>query len=833
MIIRFIMYFCAMLRISYTIALVLTSISVQLSLAQNHGGYGNQEGGGRPIGSIQGVVNDEDGTPVEYATVSLFRMRDSSLTTGAITDATGSYKFDAKAGRYYMKIEFISFTPKILTNIKVLPDQLIVDLKTTTIARSVSDLGEVEISAEKSQVEIGIDKKVFNVAKDLSNVGGTASEVLENVPSVIVDIDGNVSLRGSSNVRILIDGKPSGLMGISPAKALEQIPANTIESIEIITNPSVRYDAEGLAGIINIILKKDRAAGFNGLLNVTTGYPHRHNVNLTFNYKVEKMNFFGTLGMGYRQSPGSVDYHRETTINDTVTILDQDGDWTRGGFSQTYKLGMDYFVGKKSTITISGGYSPSTSDNERTTEYFTYDYSDLLREQSFRATLKDETESAADFNFGYVQQLKKKGQKMSIDFRISEGLEDELEDINQEYKLLDYTLDLSSPLIQRNNIKEQQRNIVAQIDYVVPMEKSGKIEFGYKSGFQFKDIDYQVEEYSDSSNAFFNLDGVSNHFIYDEDVHAVYGLYANKINKLSYQAGLRMEQTFVNSTLKETNEVYTKEYLNFFPSVHLSQELTEKDRLSLSYSRRIKRPRSRNLNPFNSYADPLNQWVGNPDLNPELTHSFEIGHLKYWEKSFLGSSIYYRHTDSVITRIRLIDSDGVSTTQPYNLSTKDQFGVELTFSNELTKKWKVNGSFNYFRSILDGGILGEQYNADAFSYTGRLNSNIKLGKGINFQIMYNYRGARVTAQGTRKAMSFMDMGIKMDILKKKGSLNLKLSDVFNTRVFVMETFGEGFYIETRYRHASRVFFINFTYKINKYKAKRSRRGGYDMQDMGM
>ncbi|MBL4576851.1 MAG: TonB-dependent receptor [Flavobacteriales bacterium] len=814
--------------------IVVGILCLQNSMAQNHSRFGDQQGGGRPMGSIAGVINDDNGLPVEYATVSVFRMRDSSLATGAITDATGKFKIDTKAGRYFMKIESISFTPKILTNIRVQPEQLAVDLETISIARRTSNLGMVEITAEKSQVETGLDKKVFNVQKDLSNIGGNAADVLENVPSVIVDVDGNVSLRGSENVRILIDGKPSGLMGISPAKALEQIPANTIESIEIITNPSVRFDAEGIAGIINIILKKDRANGFNGMLSVTTGYPHRHNANLTFNYKLDRLNFFGTVGMGYRQNPGSVIYHRETTSNDTLTTLDQDGEFTRGGLSYTYRLGTDYLISKKSTVTVSAGYSPSSGSNERSTDYRTYDYKSILQNLSTRESMDNEIESSLSLNFGYEQRFKKKEQKLNFDVRYSEGVEDGFMEMNEEYALLDYLDDLNAPLQQRTNDLKKQSNLVIQADYIHPLNETAKVEFGYKSVVKKTDLNYKVEEFSDIPALWLDLIGISNHFIYDESIHAAYGMYNRSINGFSYQVGLRAEQTYSTATLKETNEVYDKSYLNFFPSVHISKKLKQENKIQFSYSRRIKRPRSRNLNPFNSYADPLNLWIGNPDLNPQLTHSLEIGHLKYWNKAWFGSSIYYRHTDSVVTRIRTIDSNGVSTTRPDNLTKRDEFGVELTFSRNLTDWWKVNGSFNYFRSIADGGNLNSEYNADAFSYTGRLNSTMTLFNILHLQIMYNNRGPRVTVQGTRKAINFMDIGLRMDILNKKGSLSLKVSDVFNSKRFIMESYGEDFFIETKYRHSFRIVFLNFTYKINRYKPKRRKREhDYDMEDMGM
>jgi len=801
---------------------------------QDRSGRSGRSGGERPTGSITGTVLNGDNEPVEYATVSLYRMRDSTLITGAITNENGRFDIDTKAGKFFIKIEFIAFTPKILANVKLHPDNLEVDLKTITIARRTSDLGEVEVAAQKSQVEIGLDKKVFNVEKDLSSVGGTASEVLENVPSVIVDVDGNVSLRGSENVRILIDGKPSGLMGISPARALEQIPANTIESIEIITNPSSRYDAEGIAGIINIILKKDRAAGFNGMLNLTTGYPHRHNANFSFNQKLDKLNLFGGAGIRYRERPGSVVYHRETTVNNTVTTLNQNGLFTRGGLSYNARLGADFYLNKRNTVTISGNYSPSTGNNERATDYSTYDDANILKDLSNRTSDDNEVETSLDLNFSYEKKFKKRGRKLTADTRYSVGVEDGQTEILEEYERYNYTTDLSNPLHQRTNDLKKQTNALVQADYIHQIKEDEKMEFGYKSGLQISDLEYLVEELNDTADTWVNLINVSNHFIYDEQVHAGYGLYSNKLDDFSYQLGIRAEQTYLTSTLRETAQVYKKEYLNLFPSIHLSQKLKNNSSLLLSFSRRIRRPRARSLNPFNSYADPLNLWVGNPNLNPEFTNSYEFGHLKYWDKAFLGTTLYYRRTDSVISRIRTIDTNGVSTTLPQNLSKQNDFGVEVTFSADITKTWKVNGSFNYFRSILDGSNLDGSYDTDAFSYSGRMNSTVQFLKGFQFQSMFNYRGPRQTAQGERKAMYFFDVGFKKDILGDRGTLNLKLSDVLNSRQYVMETYGRGFYIETKYQRTTRVIFLSFTYKINHYKVKRDRgRSGYNVEDMGM
>jgi hypothetical protein len=317
--------------------------AIAVTYGQNREHHGGQRPEDRPKGVITGVIQDESSHDfLEYATVSLLRKRDSMLVTGTITGSDGIFQVTAPAGRYFMKVEYISCHPKIVDPIRLGKNNLSIELGTIGMQQNSSLLKEVEITAEKSRLEIGLDKKVFNVEKDLSNIGGSATEALENIPSVIVDMEGNISLRGSNNVRILIDGKPSGLMGISPATALEQIPANTIEKIEVITNPSVRYDAEGMAGIINIVLNKQKKRGLNAMCNITASYPQRHSAAISFNNKHKKLNVFGSAGINYRESPGLVNYNRQTFLNDSIYFLDQDGEFIRGGLSYNARLGVDY-----------------------------------------------------------------------------------------------------------------------------------------------------------------------------------------------------------------------------------------------------------------------------------------------------------------------------------------------------------------------------------------------------------------------------------------------------------------------------------------------------------
>jgi len=814
------------MRIIVIFTLVLVTSLTSAQSRQGHEGRGP----GQAKGTISGkITDDSNGSPLEYTTVALYSFKDSSLITGTITDETGAFKMEASYGRYFLKLEFLSYKPKTITNIIVSGKKPEADIGTLGLQLSSEMLKEIEVSAEKGQVQVGLDKKVFNVAKDLSSIGGTAQDALQNIPSVDVDMDGSVSLRGSSNVRILIDGKPSGLTGISSADALEQIPANTIESIEVITNPSVKYDAEGMAGIINIILKKNKKKGLNGLLTLTAGWPQNHTGTLNLNYGTPKVNLFGSYSVRYRERPGLSISHRETTLNDTITYLDQDGQFVRTRFTHTGRVGLDLMPDNKNTITASLMVRSTTGKNTRETEYQYSDFNRILTSVDNRSSLQNRTDLNLDYSLNYRKRFKKKRQLFTAAAQYSTGYEENDENITQQAYTLEFTSDGSMPLLQRSFSKESQNTLLLQADYTHPIAK-GKLETGYKSIIKNIDKDYDLEEYNDSTSNWDYLTGLSNQFLYDEQVHAGYAMFSSKVKKFSYQLGLRAEQTYVTSRLVETNEEFKKNYLNFFPSIHLSQELKGDNKLQLSYSRRIRRPRFWTLNPFWSFSDPLNWWVGNPDLNPELTHSFEFGNMKYWQKSTVTASIYYRHTDGVIQRIRTLDSTGVSITKPQNLSSQESFGLEVTYSITPFKWWRFNGSFNYFRRIIDGGNIGEGYATDFYSWTGRINNNLTLWKKINLQVMFNYRAPRETTQGKRREMYFMDIGLKKDIMSKKGNISFRVSDVFNSRKYVTDTYGDNYYINSTYKHGIRTYYLSFTYKINKYKPKRQRQDSdYEME----
>ena len=779
-----------------------------------------ESGGGPGAGVLKGTLADATTQqPLAYATVTLFSLPDSTATTGAITDESGAFELYAKPGKYYLRAQFLSYRSAYTGDITLTQNGPATDLGSIALDSDATMIDEVVVRAEKSQVQFDLDKKVFNVGKDLANRGGSAADVLDNVPSVTVDVEGNVSLRGSENVRILIDGKPSGLTSFG-SNGLEQLPANMIDRVEVITNPSARYEAEGMSGIINIVLKKDRQQGINGTVDLTGGIPDEHGASINLNLRRNRFNFFTNYGLRYRNSPGENSLYQEFYSGDTTFITDLRGERRRSGWSNNLRFGADYFFNPKSTLTSSFSWRRSNQDN-----YSLLRYNDFLNDLSNptgitkRSDNEKEIEPNLEYSLNYKKTFEREGHELSADFRYQDNSERETSDFREQYFTATGELSGQPDLEQRSDNNESERNTIFQVDYVQPFGKDGKWEAGLRSGLRSLRNDFIVEEFAD--NAWQTLPGLSNNVLYDENIHAAYGIVGNKFDRFSWQTGLRMELADVKTELLQTNEVNDRPlYLNFFPSAHLNYDLPGENALQISYSRRIRRPGFRELNPFSQYTDARNYWGGNPNLNPEYTDAYEIGHLKRWEKGSLSSSVYYQHTTDVIERIRTQLSDTSAITRPTNLATRNNYGFEFTGTYEPFEFWKINGNLNFFRTITRGEYEGQQFDADAYTWFGRISSRITLLKKVDVQTTFNYRAPRNTTQGRSKAMYHADLAASMDVLNKNGTLTFSVRDVFNTRRWRQISQGADFYTEGDFQWRARQMTLTFSYRINRTKEQK-------------
>ncbi len=765
------------------------------------------------------IVDGASNAPLGYASIRLFKTTDSSFVSGAITDETGGFIVDISAGTYYALSEFIGYKPNYTTNIKVSAANSPLDLGSIKVAASAKTLDEVTVQAEKSSMELTLDKKIFNVGKDLANAGGSAVDILTNVPSVAVDVEGNVSLRGSGNVRILIDGKPSGLVSIKGASGLAQLQGSMIERVEIITNPSARYEAEGMGGVINIVLKKERKEGINGSFDIITGHPTNFGGAANVNYRKKNLNFFINYTMSYHNTPGRNFVYQELYRNDSTFIMERDMKSNLKGMANSARGGIDYYFNSKNVLT--GAYTWRTSKGKRFSTLNYRDYlSSLSNMTSYTRRTQDETETEpnSEYALTYKKTFNRKGQEFTADVRYLDNWEDSDQYYHENVYKPDGSPSGIPPLLQRAVNYETEKQLLFQADYVHPFGKDGKIEAGGRSSSRDMTNDYTVTQ-QNSDGGWTTLPGLTNDFLYEENINALYGMIGNKTGKFSYQGGVRAEWTGVTTTLRTTNEVNARKYANLFPSVHLTYDFAKQNAFQLSYSRRVRRPQYNDLTPFATYSDNRNYWSGNPDLNPEFTNAFELGHIKYLNKGSLTSSIYYRHTNGKIISIRTVNEDGSSYTRPENLGTEDAYGAEFAGSFNPYQWWKLDGSANFFRAITDGTGVDEEFQSDTYSWFVRAMSRFTLWKNTDVQLRGNYEAPQQTPQGRRKALATLDLAATRDILKGNGTLTLTVVDVFNSRKFRSITEGANFYARNSSQGRLRQINLTLNYRLHQAKKK--------------
>lgn len=775
-----------------------------------------------PKGTINGrIVDSLSNTPLARATIQYSREGKGSSINGFLSDSTGMFSIPVGEGNYQLRIAYAGYREYQTKWLLVSDTITTIQVGDIRLSLGKNTLEEIVVQAEKSSMQLSLDKKIFNVGKDLANAGGSAMNILMNIPSVSVDPEGNVKLRGSDNVRILVDGKPSGLVSIKGGSGLQNLQASMVEKVELITNPSARYEAEGMSGIINIVLKKDRRQGFNGSVEVITGNPANFGLATNFNYRKKNINFFINYGIAYRMQPSKGNLFQETYVKDTTLIFKQNDRVKFKGFNNNVRGGLDYFFNEKSVLTAAYLYRKSQGKRLRDIRYDDYiNNLNNLKGYVNRTQDEDEVEPNAEVTVNYKKTFQQKGHELTAEVKYLDYWENSDQVFTQRSFTPNATEILSKSIVQKSVNDEFEKQWLFQLDYIKPIGKEGKFETGIRSSFRNMVNDYLVTE-KNSMGIFSALPGLDNVFVYDENIHGAYGILGNKTNKLSYQAGLRAEWTDVTTTLQKTKEKNPRDYVNLFPSAHMTLDLAKENAIQLSYSRRVRRPFYNDLSPYATFSDSRNFFGGNPDLDPEFSNSYELGHIKSFDKGVFTSSVYFRNTKGRIERIRKVDGMGNSFTKPENLLSEQAYGLEFTSGYTPYKWWKLDFNFNFFHANIDGSNILPNYKTATYSWFARQTSRFSLKKNLDLQLRMNYEAPQKTVQGRRKAMYYTDFSLSKDVLNERGTLNFNVLDVFNTRKARTVFSGENFYYDGYSRFNPRQVNLTFTYRIKQSKGTKT------------
>ncbi len=729
---------------------------------------------------ISGTVKDQvSKQPVSLATISLLKLPDSLLIQQTVTDKKGNYSFKVSVeGNYLVLASFVGYDKTLSPVFVISKANPRYNVPVLEIANLSSKLSNVTVTGKKSQLNTSIDRKIYNVEQDIMSRSGSASDILKNIPSVEVDIEGNVSLRGSGDIMILINGKPSPLMGRTRAEVLQQLPANSIERIEVITNPSARYRPDGTSGIINIVLKKTVRNGFNGSTTFNAGNRDRYNGNLMLNYKPKKFNLFGSASL--RQDNRNRFSDLDRTYMDPQTSQPANYYFQHTGSSaiphaHILSGGIDYTPDASNSFGIAGTYFSRKQTRNDISNTLRHALSGQLTGNTNRLRYDPEFENQKNLSAYWQRNFKKEDHELRVEFNASK--EDELED---NHYTNTYILPSQPTTFDNTSISQKTNQKQLTIDYANRISESAKLEAGYDGLYNKIDLNFYGENFDPGQNKFIKDPIKSNQFLYNENIHAVYITFQQAIKKWGYSVGLRSEAAFTTGKLVTLDSSVKNNYFKVYPTVHLSYQLKDKQELQLNYGKRVNRAEADELNPFPEYQDSLNLRAGNPKLKPEIIHSIETGFK--WDGSWFSfvPSIYFRYKVNGFTSVVIPLNDSVLLSTVRNLASDQSAGLELIFSARPSKWFNASLSTNFFYNRIDAGNLGFIGNRSIVSMATNLNTNFTISNNSILQISTNYRSPRLTPQGKFYGSFVLNTGFRQDFLKNKFSATFTASDLFKS-----------------------------------------------------
>lgn len=837
--------------------------------AQNEGMQrrNNQSGGMQMqsqfqlAGRVSGtVVDGQSNQPIEYANIVIYRWKDSTVANGTVTNSEGKFTVDKLMnGRYFMKVSYIGYATKRFDSLTVRPENANFEYASIKLTPKNVNMNEVVIRSEKGTMSFNLDKKVYNVDKNMANSGGTAVEVVQNIPAVQVDADGAVSVRGNSNITVLVDGRPAQLAGFSGSDVLAQIPASQIESVELVTNPSARYDPEGTGGIINVILKKKSNLGVNGSVMANAGSRGRYSTSLNGNLRGDNFNLFSSYDARFFNMTGSGSVIRNSNFNGVTGVLDQASSNKNNMNNHSINIGGDYYFAEKEFITLNGSFRFGNWGGSNLNTNKDYNSTNTLTSYFDRNSESDRDNSSGNYTLSYKKTWDNKTQELTGDIMYSQSSMDNVSDITQTYYNTGFG-PVVAPSLQKTMSDNSNKMLLLQANYVQPLGSWGRFEGGLRSMIRNMTMDNNYSAFNFTTQSWGASTLIDNAYDYKEQVHALYGIYSNGIGKLTFQAGIRAEQAIIGGDELIKAQSFTTDYFEVYPTAHLRYSLGDFDEIQLSYSKRIDRPQNRQLNPYEDRTDSLNVVKGNPNLRPQFYNSLELGYTTLLSKTVLVTNLFYRINDNLISTISTLMPNGVTYSTYQNVSQGSSYGAEFIVTQPIGDLGRINGTFSFYNSkVEDNGTLGGSRESN--SWRTMLNAQFNITQGFVLQSMIFYNSPSIllqmggggmrgggggdfgggggmffggsSSQSKMNELYWMDLMLRKDFLDGQLSATLRVSDIFNTRKFNTETTANNFTSISKRLMDSRTVNLGLTYRLDTksrlMEQERQRRieDGYD------
>jgi outer membrane receptor protein involved in Fe transport len=818
------------LRHTGSIALALLLAAGGVAEAQRTGAPGAEAP--RAAGEVRGTVVDAaSGQPIRSASVEV-RNAAGGLVTGALTGADGTFRIPGvRPGRYSLRVAALGHTTAARPGIVIAAESPVVEAGTVRLAASAVQIEGLTVTAERREASLAPDRNTYSLRDLPSAAGGNAVDALRNVPSVEVDIDGKVSLRGNENVVVQINGRPSPMRGEQLGAFLAQLPANMVDRVEVIPNPSAKFDPEGMAGIVNVVLKQNTDLGTSGGITAGGGTTGQVNVSGNLGYQKGALTLFGNYGFmrDDRETAGFV--VRENRFQSPLTFVEQRATGRMSPLSHTLNTSAEYKLGARDMLSTSLLLTSRAGERRDFNVSRNFDASRSLVGMLDRTAREEATDLGLDYVLGYRHTVRPRQNEFAAELRYNREREDELLRINQQDLLTDGTTEDGLPFLENQATDERTRNWTLTADYTRPLGERLRLETGYRGTLRRLESDYDRSLFSHDANAFEADATRSNEFAYDEQVHAAYGVLGGSLGKFNLQGGLRVERALTEFDLATTGEAFENDYGSFFPSALAAYNLSDERQLKASYSKRVERPRSWQLNPFGRVEDALNVSRGNPFLKPEYTHSFEVGFQQSGQKGTVQVTPFFRHTTDAVRRYTTVDAGtGVATTTFVNAATTDSYGTDFNGSVRLGRLTGFGG-VSAFQQVTDASNLGSDVGSDAFGWSARANATLRITPRLDAQGFLMYRAPMATEQGRISGRSMFNMALRQKLMGDRASVSLRVVDPFNQMRFRSLTDDEDLYQESERRMGARGVFLSFSYNFGQQprvrREQQPERGGDD------